>query len=59
MTAIMGVATTGDPSLAPGSEPMFDPATLAQVFGTTAAGGGIGAFLARYVVGGGPRHSHA
>lgn len=52
-TALMGLVSTGDPSLAPGSEPMFDPATLAQVFGTTAAGGGVGAFLARLVAGGG------
>ena len=63
VTALMGVVSTGDPSLVPGSDPMFDPATLAQVFGTTAAGGGIGALLARVVAGGGGgnggRRAHA
>jgi hypothetical protein len=58
MTAIMGAVTTGDPSLPPGSEPMYDPATLAQVFGSTAAGGGIGAFASRILVGGGSK-AHA
>ena len=58
-TALMGLVSTGDPSLPSGSEPMFDPATLAQVFGTTAAGGGIGAFLARFVAGGGERGRRA
>jgi hypothetical protein len=46
-TALTGAVTTGDPSLPPGSEPMFDPVALSQVFGTTAAGGGIGAMLVR------------
>ncbi len=59
MTAITGAVTTGDPSLPPGSEPMFDPATLTQVFGTTAAGGGVGAFIARMVAGEKKRASHA
>jgi hypothetical protein len=38
---------------------MFDPATLTQVFGTTAAGGGVGAFIARMVAGEKKRASHA
>jgi hypothetical protein len=59
MTALTGALTTGDPSLPPGSEPMFDPATLTQVFGTTAAGGGIGAFVARMLAGDKRRTSHA
>jgi ABC-type uncharacterized transport system permease subunit len=59
MTALTGALTTGDPSLPPGSEPMFDPATLTQVFGTTAAGGGIGAFIARMLAGDKRRTSHA
>ena len=58
--ALSGALTSGDPSLPPGSEPMFDPATLSQVFATTAAGGGLGAFVARSLVGGGnARHSNA
>lgn len=57
--ALTGAVTTGDPSLPPGSEPMFDPATLTQVLGSTAAGGGIGAFMARFLVGGNSRRSHA
>jgi hypothetical protein len=35
-----------------GSEPMFDPRALSQVFGTTAAGGGIGAMLVRGLLSG-------
>ena len=59
-TALSGVLTSGDPSLPPGSEPMFDPATLSQVLGSTAAGGGLGAFIARTLVGGGnAKHSNA
>jgi hypothetical protein len=52
-TALMGLLTAGDPSLPSGSEPMYDPAVLAQVFGTTAAGGGIGALFGRFLFGGG------
>jgi hypothetical protein len=52
MSALTGAVTTGDPSLAPGSEPMFDPVALSQVFGSTAAGGGIGAMLIRSLVSG-------
>lgn len=59
-TALMTMVGSGDPSLPPGSEAMFDPATLTQVFGSTAAGGGIGALLGRFAFGGGNRrHSHA
>jgi hypothetical protein len=47
MTALTGAVTTGDPSLPMGSDPMYDPVALSQVFGTTAAGGGIGAMLVR------------
>lgn len=39
------------------TDPMFDPNVLTQVFGTTAAGGGIGALLGRTVFGG--QKSHA
>ena len=59
MTALTGAVTTGDPSLPPGSEPMFDPTVLAQFFGTTAVGGGVGAMLTRAMTGGGKDHSHA
>lgn len=52
LTALTGAITTGDPSLPPGSEPMFDPVALSQVFGSTAAGGGIGAMLVRSLVSG-------
>jgi hypothetical protein len=31
--------------------PMFDPIVLSQVFGSTAAGGGIGALLGRFMFG--------
>lgn len=58
IASLTGAVTTGDPSLPPGTEPMFDPATLAQVFATTAAGGGVGALLTRFVPGGGQRHAH-
>jgi hypothetical protein len=51
-TALTGAVTTGDSSLPPGSGPMFDPVALSQVFGTTAAGGGIGAMLVRGLVSG-------
>lgn len=60
-SALMGLVTGGDPSLAAGAEPMYDPAVLTQVFGTTAAGGGIGALLGRFVFGSGKgrRRAHA
>jgi hypothetical protein len=43
------------------AQPLYDPATLAQVFASTAAGGGIGAMLGRFAFGGGRggRTSHA
>jgi hypothetical protein len=59
MAALTGAVTTGDPSLPPGSEPMFDPSVIASVFGTTAAGGGIGAMLMRSMTGESKGHSHA
>ena len=58
-TALMGLAGSGDPSLPPGSAPMFDPEMLTQVFGSTAAGGGLGALLGRFVFGGGAKKAHA
>jgi hypothetical protein len=58
-TALMGTVAAGDPSLPAGSDPMFDPAMLTQVFGSTAAGGGIGALLGRFVFGGGAKKAHA
>jgi hypothetical protein len=36
---------------APASEPMFDVFSLAQVFGATAVGGGVGAWVGRRLVG--------
>jgi len=59
MAALTGAVTTGDPSLPPGSEPMFDPSVIASVFGTTAAGGGIGAMVMRSMTGESRGHSHA
>lgn len=44
-TALTSLVGMGDPSLVTGSEPMFDTMALTQVFGSTAIGGGIGAFL--------------
>lgn len=58
MTALSGlVGGTADPSVA--ADPMFNPETLTTVFGSTAAGGGIGALLARFLVGGGGKRAHA
>jgi hypothetical protein len=60
--ALTGLVMSGDPTLPPGSEAMYDPAVLTQVFGTTAAGGGIGALLGKFVFGSGRgrrRASHA
>lgn len=60
-TALMGLVSGGDPSLSAGGEAMYDPAVLTQVFGTTAAGGGVGALLGRFVFGAGrkSRGAHA
>jgi hypothetical protein len=56
--ALMGLAGGGDASLPPAAEQMFDTDMLTQVFGSTAAGGGIGALIARFVFGGGkPAHA--
>lgn len=45
MTALMATVGAADASAATGAEQMFDAAALTQVFGSTAVGGGIGAFL--------------
>ena len=39
------------------TDPMFDPNVMTQVFGTTAAGGGIGALLGRTIFGGKKAHA--
>lgn len=60
--ALMNLVSTGDPSVPPGTEPMFDPVTLTTFFGSTAAGGGIGALLGRFAFGQNHtrnRHAHA
>lgn len=50
--ALMGLVGMNDASsLPPGSEQMFDVATLTQVFGSTAVGGGIGAFIGQSLTG--------
>jgi hypothetical protein len=40
------------------TDPMYDPAVLTQVFGTTAAGGGLGALLGRSMFGTQKSHAH-
>jgi hypothetical protein len=60
--ALTNLVTTGDPSVPAGTEPMFDPMTLTTFFGSTAAGGGVGALLGRFAFGqnrGRGRHAHA
>jgi hypothetical protein len=52
VSAITGAAASGDPALLSSTDAMFDPVALSQVFGSTALGGGVGAMLARAVVGG-------
>jgi hypothetical protein len=49
--ALVNLVSTGDPSVPPGSEAMFDPMTLTTFFGSTAAGGGIGALIGRFMFG--------
>jgi hypothetical protein len=39
------------------TDPMYDPNVLTQVFGTTAAGGGIGALLGRFMFAGNKSHA--
>ena len=39
------------------TDPAYDPMVLTQVFGSTAAGGGIGALIGRFIFGG--KKSHA
>jgi ABC-type uncharacterized transport system permease subunit len=58
-SAIMSLVGMADASAV---EPLYDPATLAQVFASTAAGGGLGALLGRFAFGGSRsrgRPSHA
>ena len=42
-TALMAAVGAADPSATAGTEQMYDLAALAQVFGSTAIGGGVGA----------------
>ena len=44
-TALMAALGSADPSATAGTEQMFDTTALTQVFGSTAVGGGVGAFL--------------
>jgi ABC-type uncharacterized transport system permease subunit len=48
-TALMGALGAADPATV--SDPMFDTLALTQVFGSTAVGGGIGAFLGQALAG--------
>lgn len=58
--ALMNLVSTGDASVPPGTEPMFDPVALTTFFGSTAAGGGVGALLGRFAFGQNRgRHAHA
>lgn len=50
-TTFMTLIGMADASTATAATPMFDPVVLSQVFGSTAAGGGIGALLGRFVFG--------
>ncbi|MFM9862859.1 MAG: hypothetical protein ACKVRO_04565 [Micropepsaceae bacterium] len=54
-TQFLGLIGMADASTV--TDPMFDPAVLTQVFGSTAAGGGIGALLGRTMFG--SQKSHA
>jgi hypothetical protein len=54
-TQMMGLVGMADATAA--TDPAYDPTLLTQVFGSTAAGGGIGALLGRFVFGG--KQSHA
>lgn len=54
-TQLMGLVGMADASTI--TDPMIDPNVMTQVFGTTAAGGGIGALLGRTMFGG--KKSHA
>ena len=54
-TQLMSLVGMADASAI--TDPMFDPNVMTQVFGTTAAGGGLGALLGRFVFGG--QRSHA
>jgi hypothetical protein len=54
-TQMLGLVGMADASTI--TDPMVDPNVMTQVFGTTAAGGGIGALLGRTMFGG--KKSHA
>lgn len=56
-TQLMSMIGMADASAAAAAGPMYDPAVLTQVFGSTAAGGGIGALLGRTVFGGNKSHA--
>ena len=59
-TALMSALGAAEPSTTAGTEQMFDPAVLTQVFGSTAVGGGLGAFLGTALWGKkGNRRAHA
>ena len=45
------MATVGMADASQAVDPMFDPNTLTQVFGATAAGGGLGSLLGRFAFG--------
>ena len=55
-TQFLGMIGMADASAV--TDPMFDPTVLAQVFGSTAAGGGIGALLGRTMFGSEKEHAH-
>jgi hypothetical protein len=56
-TQFMGLIGMADAATVAAAAPMYDPAMLTQVFGSTAAGGGIGALLGRTVFGGSKSHA--
>jgi hypothetical protein len=54
-TQFLGMIGMADASTV--TDPMFDPNVMTQVFGSTAAGGGIGALIGRFMFG--TERSHA
>jgi hypothetical protein len=54
-TQMLGLVGMADATTV--TDPMFDPNVMTQVFGTTAAGGGLGALLGRFMFG--SQKSHA
>lgn len=55
-TQFLGLIGMADASTV--TEPMFDPLVLSQVFGSMAAGGGVGALLGRTMFGAEKTHAH-